>query len=610
MSEKMYTRLLRMYPSSFRRIYEREALQLVRDRLRDETGFINRLRLWSDLIADLLVGLPRAYLNSYAMPEAASFSPHAESLPSFRVLDTEPLGRGSILVAGVVSLTAIAAFGFVLSRPIAYLPISGSNGKMSPIESVLERLNRATTSDSAGGGPEAAASSAPTGAREQQTQSLPVAAAPNVAETGTSAPTLTNRSFARGRDRVVPMQTQNPNGVLVDGSTPSRAFETLPETSNQQNPGVIGNLSAHGLTAALLPSTSGYSQPANEHGRVLIPAGQPRLENASSAMIRLFQTHDIVMFGEVHNSQQEYQWLCRLVQTPGFSDHVDDIVVEFGNALDQKTVDRYVAGEAVPFDKVQKAWRNMVVDAEPVSPVYGWLYKAVREANMEHPGRRGIRLLMGSPPDDWSRIKNSADLAPYEAEREQWYANVVKTEVLAKHHHALLIMGAGHFLRGHDQALQFELAAQQHRNIPLDKAHFGPGYIERQLRDAGANPYLVVFGTNAIDNRGDLDRRFDSWPAPVLVPLRGNWVGTLPAQPVLSGGHAPAIPLTLADQADALLYVAPCSALKNVYLTKADLDGTPYGQEVIRRDIILPGHPEAFPYGVLPQCAQPQQASR
>ncbi|MGA7857623.1 MAG: hypothetical protein WCA11_06845 [Terracidiphilus sp.] len=607
MSEKMYTRLLRMYPSSFRRIYEGEALQLVRDRLRDETGFINRLRLWSDLIADLLVGLPRAYQNSYAIPEAASFSPHAESLPSFKVLDAEPLGRGSIMVAGVVSLSAIAAFGFVLSRPIAYMPISGSNGKISPIETVLERLNRATTSDS-GGGHERAATSASTGATEPQTQSSQ-AAAPNVPETDTSAPTLANRSFAGGRDRFVPMKMQNPNGILVNGSTPSRAFETHPETCEQQNPDAIGSLSAHGLTTAL-PSTSGYSQPVSEHARVLIPAGQPQLENASSAMIRLFQTHDIVMFGEVHNSQQEYQWLCKLVKMPEFSDHVDDIVVEFGNALDQKTVDRYVAGEAVPFDAVQKAWRDMVADAEPVSPVYAWFYKAVREANMEHPGRRGIRLLMGSPPGDWNRIRKPADLAPYEAEREQWYANVVKTEVLAKHHRALLIMGAGHFLRGHDQALQFELAALRHRNIPLDKANLGPSNIEKQLRAAGANPYLVVFGTNAIDNHGNMERRFDSWPVPVLVPLAGNWVGMLPAQPVISGGHAPAIPLTFADQADALLYVAPCSALKTVNLSKADLDGTPYGQEMIRRDIILLGHPAAFPYGVLPQCAQPRQASR
>lgn len=338
--------------------------------------------------------------------------------------------------------------------------------------------------------------------------------------------------------------------------------------------------------------------------------GQPQLENAASAMIQLFHSHDIVMFGEVHDNEQEYEWLCKLVKTPGFAGDVDDIVVEFGNALYQKTVDRYVAGENVPFDEVQLAWRNMVADAEPVSPVYGWLYEAVREANMQRQGKRGIRLLMGSPPGDWSKIKNSADLAPYEAEREQWYAQVVKTEVLAKRHRALLIMGAGHFLRGHDQALQFELAAQQHRDVPLDKAHLGPGYIERELRAAGANPYLVVFGTNAIDDRGDVDRRFDSWPVPVIVPLSGNWVGALPAQPVMSGGQLPAIPLTLADQADALFYVAPCSVLRTLYLSYAELDGTPYEREMIRRDIILLGHPLTFAYGALPQCVQPQQASR
>lgn len=608
MSEKMYARLLRLYPSGFRREYEDAALQLIQDRLRDETGFFKRIRLWWDLVTDVVAGLPQAYRNSYAEIETVSLSPNAAGIPSFRLLRKEPLGRGSILVAGVVSLSAAAAFGFVLTQPIAYLPLPGSNEKMSPIESVLERLNQAANSDSAVGGHEESSISPSSAARERQTQPLP-AAAPNVPDRGTSTPIPANRSSAGSRNRVVPMQTQNSIGLSLNRSTASRTFETLRERS-QQNLRANGNLSAPGVTTGM-QSISGHSKPVNnERAQVPISSGQPRLENAGTAMIRLFQTHDIVMFGEVHNSQQEYEWLCKLVKTPGFSDHVDDIVVEFGNALDQNTVDRYVAGEAVPFDEVQKAWRNMVADAEPVSPVYGWLYKAVRESNMEHPGKRGIRLLMGSPPGDWSRIKNSADLAPYEAEREQWYANVVKTEVLAKHHHALLIMGAGHFLRGHDQALQFELAAQQHRDIPLDKAHLGPGYIETQLRAAGANPYLVVFGTNAIDNRGDVDRRFDSWPAPVLVPLAGNWVGTLPAQPVISGGHAPAIPLTLADQADALLYVAPCSALKTVYLTKADLDGTPYGQEVIRRDIILLGHPAAFLYGALPQCAQSQQATR
>ena len=607
MSEKMYLRLLRLYPSRFRKEYEEEALQLIRDRLSDETGFFKRVRLWWDLVTDLLSGLPQAYRNSYAATEAMSLSPNADGIPSFKVLDQEPLRTGSILIGGTVSLAAIAAFGFVLSRPIAYLPISGSNGRMSPIEAVMQRLNRAVDPDSHVGGDRDAARSASAETHEPQERAS--AATAGTSKTKTSVPLPEGRNGAGERGRAVPIQVRNLNGRSKDWPIGRRAFAPSSQSATQRDLTATGNEVANGATLAVRSGSHGsHAFPA--HGQTTIPAGQPRLENADSAMIQLFQTHDIVMLGEVHDSEQEYQWLCKLVKTPGFSDHVDDIVVEFGNPLYQKTVDRYVAGEDVPFDEVQKAWRNMVADTEPVSPVYGWLYKAVREANMDHPGKRGIRLLMGSPPGDWSKIKNTANLAPYEAEREQWYANVVKTEVLAKHHRALLIMGAGHFLRGHNQALRLELAMQQHRDVPIDQAQLGPGYIERELRAVGADPYLVVFGTNAIDNRGDTDRRFDSWPAPVVVPLSGNWVGALPAQPVISGGHAPATPLTLADQADALLYVAPCSALKTVYLSKADLDGTPYEQEVIRRDIILMGHPVTFPYGNLPQCVQPQQASR
>ena len=603
MSEKMYTRLLRLYPASFRKHYEGEALQLVRDRLRDEIGFFNRARLWWDLVSDVFAGLPRAYRNSYAAAETAALSPNVDGVPSFKVLDKQPLRRGSILVGATLSLAAAAVFGFLLSRPIAYQPLSGTNGRISPIESVLQRLNQAVTPATAVAGDRDAAGSAAPGVQRAQPSAATGASTPN-----TPASSSDNNLDGK-QDRIVPVQNQNPNQHSVGrGKSPA----TLHGLSKGAAQGAL-NTSRRALANAVtrnVPSGGHDSHTVTEHGHPPVPLRTPPMEDAASAMIQLFQTHDIVMFGEVHNSEQEYEWLCKLVKTPGFADHVNDIVVEFGNALYQKTADRYVAGEDVPFEEVQEAWRNMVADTEPVSPVYGWLYKAVREANMEHPGKRRIRLLMGSPPGDWRKIKNSADLAPYEGEREQWYAQVVKREVLAKHRRALLIMGAGHFLRGHEEALQYELAAQHHRTMPLDKAHLGPGYIERELRAAGAHPYLVVFGTNVIDNRGDVDRRFDAWSAPVIAQLPGSWVGTLPAQPVITGGHAPAIPFTLADQADALLYVAPCNALRTVYLSHAELDGTAYEREMIRRDIIQLGHPLTFPYGALPQCVQPQRASR
>ncbi|HZD77903.1 MAG TPA: hypothetical protein VE218_12905, partial [Acidobacteriaceae bacterium] len=192
------------------------------------------------------------------------------------------------------------------------------------------------------------------------------------------------------------------------------------------------------------------------------------------------------------------------------------------------------------------------------------------------------------PPGDWDKIKTPQDLAPFEAEREQWYAQVVKDNVLAKHHRALLIMGAGHFLRGHPQVLQDELLIQQHRPVPsLNGARLGPDYIERTLRNAGANPYLLVFGSNVVDNQGDADERFASWPTPAIASLSGNWLGRLPAQPVTTCGRAVATPLTLADEADAMLYVAPCADLTDVNVPRSQLDGTPYGQEVARRAALI-----------------------
>jgi len=84
--------------------------------------------------------------------------------------------------------------------------------------------------------------------------------------------------------------------------------------------------------------------------------GNPKLEKANAAVVSAFGTHDIVMLGEIHGNKQLYAWLRSLVATPEFADRVDDIVMEFGNSLYQKSVDRYVSGEDVSLEQVQKAW--------------------------------------------------------------------------------------------------------------------------------------------------------------------------------------------------------------------------------------------------------------
>ena len=91
MSEKIYTLLLRLYPSCFRQAYGEEALQLVRDRMRDERGAWRKLRLWVDLLVDLAISAPRQHLAGRNSALAAAPAQGSVSgVPSFRILEDEP----------------------------------------------------------------------------------------------------------------------------------------------------------------------------------------------------------------------------------------------------------------------------------------------------------------------------------------------------------------------------------------------------------------------------------------------------------------------------------------------------------------------------------------
>jgi hypothetical protein len=286
-----------------------------------------------------------------------------------------------------------------------------------------------------------------------------------------------------------------------------------------------------------------------------------------AGIAKLFDTYRIVMLGEIHECRQEYDVLSKLVATPAFSERVNDIVMEFGNARYQDVIDRYVSGESVPIERAQKAWRDTVGALGPVSPVYGEFYATVRRVNLKLPKERRLRLLLGDPPIDWSNVRSREDVALYLPFREGFYASVVRYQVLAKGRKALLVMGAGHFQRSGGR----------------------PSLIENELLTALVKPYVIVPGGNMVRGFDDLDPRFDALPAPSLVEMKGSWIGALPA---LGRGAT----TNWEQRADAYLYLGPRDRLTVVKNRRSDLDGTAYGKELQRRlSIIFDNAPNFLP---------------
>jgi hypothetical protein len=293
MSEKIYARLLRLYPSRFRKEYEAEALQLIRDRLRDERGFFKRARLWWDLVTDVLAGLPSAYQNSYAVTESVSFSFNAAGIPTFKILDEQPLGRGSILIGGAISLIVLAVFTFLLSRPAAFRPLSGSNGRLSPIEAVMQRLNQPPAPDSAASSfPDSATPGSSQMVAPQSQSSIPASSIPDAdrKRVVSAEMQIGDKQTSVGANR-----QGFANGPIADVRNGSHGSQTIAKQSRRYS-GTIAKLTAT-VTLLYLPAKPVAGSTVNLTATVLAVGTGP----TPTGSVRFFDGNTVVKMGNLNN---------------------------------------------------------------------------------------------------------------------------------------------------------------------------------------------------------------------------------------------------------------------------------------------------------------------
>jgi hypothetical protein len=322
------------------------------------------------------------------------------------------------------------------------------------------------------------------------------------------------------------------------------------------------------ISSSVLGQRSGDPQPRSSprgiRPDVNLPAEAAGWEHVVDGLLSAFDKADVIALGASRGTRGS-ELRIRLIRHPDFPTKARFIVVEWGNALYQSNLDRYIKGEDVPLEELQQVWRNQTQIASWDSPIYAEFFAAVREINQKLPPARQLRVLGGDPPIDWSKIQTITDYMSFAGgeHRDESLASVLRNQVIKNHEKALVIYGSAHFKAVEESATGrvFVVSAQ---------GGSGPGYEE-------------------------FEKALQSRERPVLLSLRWTPAAAFAANQFSWGARRFAggkeVPLfapdvTLGDLADACVYFGQ-GADADPDPDPAIYRGTPYGAEIARRRQIL-----------------------
>jgi hypothetical protein len=264
--------------------------------------------------------------------------------------------------------------------------------------------------------------------------------------------------------------------------------------------------------------------------------------DATAAVLDAFQRYPLVAIGDAHGNVNGEAFQLALIRDPRFPGIVNDIVVESGNSRYQETLDRFVRGEEVPTDALQRIWLD-TTQQHVASLRVPDLVTTVRRINAALPPDRRLRVLLGEPPIAWERLRTADDMRKWDADpianRDRFAADLIRREVLAKNRRALLLYGAGHFFR---KVINESLVTILE---------------ESKIR-------VFTIWTNAAADMAKMQADVATWPVPSLAQLRGTALGRVTLSEYFGPGGdniPPQWQAPLEEQFDAVLYLGPLASL-------------------------------------------------
>jgi hypothetical protein len=287
-----------------------------------------------------------------------------------------------------------------------------------------------------------------------------------------------------------------------------------------------------------------------------VPLRAPVPEPAIDGVINALRAHQLVAITDPHGNAGMRDFLRRLFGDPRFPDAVNDIVLEIGSARYQALMDDYVNGGAVDEYALAEAWINTTVPNQ-IGADIEW-FRQIRRINATRPAERRLRILLGDPPIDWSKVQTRADHFRWLAQRDSYPAALIQTEVLGKGRRGLIIYGHLHFQRRNVQS-NFEMTDWRAETIV--------SLLER------AGPTRVFAIWRLEEPLVDVIPEASAWLVPAFAPVAGTTLGAIdigrlmpsPARFRIVDGKPAPVPkdqyatLPIAHQLDAVLYLGPAS---------------------------------------------------
>lgn len=202
----------------------------------------------------------------------------------------------------------------------------------------------------------------------------------------------------------------------------------------------------HGLWVLAVSALAFPLAASAQQAGAAVTKAEARIVAANDGIFEAFRSHSLVGLGEMHGVAEVLDYYGNLISDPRFAAQVGHVVVEFGGAARQSTIDRYVNGESVPYAELREVW-NQTVGAQPtiLNEGYALFFTRVRQTNLKLPADQRIKVWLGEPPIDWAQVRTAESYRPLLDTRDSHAAALVIREILEKNRKALVIYGSAHF---------------------------------------------------------------------------------------------------------------------------------------------------------------------